>query len=130
MKKFFASCVLAFATIAVFAQSGPQLVWEKASHDFGVIEENAKVQHVYKFTNKGNEPLLITNVQVTCGCTVPSWPKDPIMPGTSSEMLVQFNSAGKMGKQMKVVTVSSNAVNAESREIKFTAEIAPKKVAN
>jgi len=128
MKKLVVLCFVLFSA-AVFAQ-GPKLVWDNSSHDFGVIEENAKVQHTYKFTNKGNEPLLITNVQVTCGCTVPSWPKDPIMPGTTSELLVQFNSAGKSGKQFKVVTVSSNAINPEAREIKFTAEIAPKKVAN
>jgi len=129
MKKFIVLSFVLFS-VAAFSQSGPQLVWEKNSHDFGVIEENAKVQHTYKFTNKGNEPLLITNVQVTCGCTVPSWPKDPIMPGATSELLVQFNSAGKAGKQFKVVTVSSNAVNADSREIKFTAEIAAKKAVN
>lgn len=106
---------LLFATVG-FAQqvekeSGPVIQWEEKTYDFGEIEQGSTVEHTYKFTNVGNEPLIITNVQVTCGCTTPKgWPRDPIMPGGKAEITVAFNSTGKMGKVDKTVTVVSNAV--------------------
>jgi hypothetical protein len=107
---------------------GPVITFEKATHDFGDIYQGDKVEEVFRFTNTGNEPLLITNVQVTCGCTVPKgWPRDPIMPGGKGEITVAFNSAGKIGRQTKVVTVVSNASNTEGGQITFTTNILEKK---
>src|SRR6516162_420656 len=90
-----------------FAQSsGAAITWEKSSYDFGEITEGEKVEHTFKLTNSGSEPLVITNVQVTCGCTTPKgWPRDPILPGKRAEIVVMFNSTGKIGRQNKVVTV-------------------------
>ncbi len=115
MKKnilLFAALLFASAGFAqqVEKESGPVIQWEEKSYDFGEIEQGSTVEHTYKFTNVGNEPLIITNVQVTCGCTTPKgWPRDPIMPGGKAEITVAFNSAGKMGKVDKTVTVVSNA---------------------
>jgi len=123
---------LVFAT-ALQAQNkkGAELTWEKGTHDFGEIAPNAKVEHTFKFTNTGNEPLIITNVQPSCGCTLPkSWPRDPIMPGGSGEIVIAFNSAGKSGKQEKVTMIVSNATNEGSNQIKFSANIVEKKVVN
>lgn len=99
-----------YAQEVVKKESGPVIQWEEKTFDFGEIEQGSTVEHTYKFTNVGNEPLIITNVQVTCGCTTPKgWPRDPIMPGGKAEITVAFNSAGKMGKVDKTVTVVSNA---------------------
>lgn len=134
MKKyFFVFVVLAFSAQA-FAQTatakanGPVITFDKKVHDFGDMYQGDKVQEIFKFTNTGNEPLILTNVQVTCGCTSPSWPRDPIAPGGKGEVTVAFNSAGKSGRQNKVVTIVSNAVNAEGAQITFTANILEKKV--
>ena len=133
MKKYlFLIVVLGFAAQA-FAQqpanqTGPVISFEKKTHDFGDIFQGDKVEETFKFANTGTEPLIITNVQVTCGCTTPKgWPRDPIMPGGKGELTVAFNSAGKMGKQNKVVTVVSNAVNPDGTQISFTTNVLEKK---
>ncbi|MDN3686773.1 DUF1573 domain-containing protein [Cyclobacterium jeungdonense] len=88
---------------------GPVITFEESSKDFGDITQGDKVENVFKFENTGNAPLIISNVAATCGCTVPSWPKEPIAPGKKGEIKVSFNSAGKMGKQNSVVRIYSNA---------------------
>jgi hypothetical protein len=123
--------VFAVTAIAQEAKStaakvtGPVLTFEKSTHDFGDIYQGDNVEHVFKFTNTGNEPLIISNIQVTCGCTAPSWPKNPIPPGGKGEIKIGFNSAGKMGRQNKTVTVVSNAVN-EDNLISFVTNILAK----
>lgn len=109
---------------------GPVISWEKVTHDFGDIIQGEKVSHVFKFTNAGNEPLVITNVEVTCGCTTPKgWPRDPIMPGGQGELTVAFNSAGKFGKQNKVVTVTSNSAGT-TNQVMITVNVLEKKDPN
>jgi hypothetical protein len=132
MKKYF-FLIVAFAMTAyaygqqAAAQNGPVVTFEKSTHDFGDITQGDKVQHIYKFTNTGNEPLLITNVEVQCGCTKPTWPKEPIAPGAQGELVVGFDSMGKSGAQFKVVTLVSNAINAEGKKVSFTTNVLPKK---
>src|SRR6478735_2854945 len=113
----------ALAQEASTKANGPVISFEKKTHDFGDIFQGDKVEETFKFTNTGNEPLIITDVRVTCGCTTKSYPKEPIQPGGKSEIVVAFNSAGKMGHQDKTVTVVSNAVNADGALIKFTANV-------
>jgi hypothetical protein len=135
MKKYFFLFVLVVFAAQGFAQeassatkAGPKIVFEKKTHDFGDIYQGDKVEQTFKFTNAGTEPLIITNVQVTCGCTTPKgWPRDPIPPGGKAELTVAFNSAGKNGRQNKVVTVVSNAVNADGSQISFTTNVLEKK---
>jgi len=79
------------------------------SYDFGVIKEGEKVEHEFRFTNTGKSPLIISNVQASCGCTTPEYSKNPIPPGEEGMVKVVFNSAGQVGKQHKVVTVTSNS---------------------
>lgn len=88
------------------------LEFEETTHDYGEIMEGEKVVYNYKFTNTGKEPLIISNAKGSCGCTVPDWPREPIAPGASSEIKVQFDSKGK-GKpegaaQSKRVTITAN----------------------
>ena len=118
----------AFAQTPAAKQNGPVLTWEKSIHDFGDMQAGDKVENTFRFTNTGTEPLIITNVTVTCGCTVPKgWPRDPIAVGGKGEIVVAFNSLGKMGKQNKVVTIVSNAVNPEGSTVSFTANVLEKK---
>lgn len=90
-------------------QSGAAITFKEKSIDFGDITQGDKVEHTFELTNSGSAPLIISNVAATCGCTVPSWPKEPIAPGKSAVIKVSFNSAGKMGKQNSVVRIYSNA---------------------
>jgi hypothetical protein len=130
MKKLFlivAAC-LAIGAQAQTQTSGPVITWEESAHDFGDVVQGDKVEHTFKFRNTGNEALLLTNVQVTCGCTTPKgWARDPIPPGKSGELTIAFNSLGKFGKQNKVVTIISNASNPEGGQISFTANVVEKK---
>ena len=82
--------------------------FEEVSNDFGNIKQGDVVEHLFKFTNAGDAPLSITKTGVTCGCTTPSYSKEPIAPGEEGEILVKFNSRGKRGQQNKTVTISAN----------------------
>ncbi|WKN31890.1 DUF1573 domain-containing protein [Porifericola rhodea] len=134
MKKFFLLSAVVLLSVQLFAQNsqqaeavdGPQITFAKSSHDFGDIEQGDKVSYVFEFENSGTEPLILSNVLTTCGCTATSWPREPLAPGEGGEIAVSFNSAGKMGKQNKVVTVVSNAVNAQER-VKIITNVLPKK---
>jgi hypothetical protein len=119
------SCARLNAQTAV--EEGAVIAFEKKSHDFGDIVQGEKVEYVFTFSNTGTEPLVITNVEVTCGCTTPKgWPRDPIPPGGKGELTVAFNSAGKIGRQNKPVIVISNAVNPSGNRITFSANILEK----
>jgi len=76
--------------------------------NFGVIGNGEVVQNVFEFENTGDEPLIITNAKGSCGCTVPRWPKDPIMPGESASLLVRFDSKSKKGMQSKRISITAN----------------------
>lgn len=132
MKKLFFAFVMLGGAVHSYAQTkGPVITWEKSVHDFGDVAQGDKVEHTFKFKNAGSEPLIITNVQVTCGCTTPKgWARDPIAPGQSSEITIAFNSLGKFGKQTKVVTIVSNAINQEGGQISFLANVLEKKSPN
>lgn len=76
--------------------------------DWGTITQGEKIRHTFEFTNTGNEPLIIKDAKGSCGCTIPLWPKDPILPGETGQMEVEFNSKGKIGAQNKRVTITAN----------------------
>ncbi len=112
---------------ATTEKDGPVITFETRTHDFGDIAQGDKVEKVFTFTNTGNQPLIITNVEVTCGCTTPKgWPRDPIAPGEKGELTVSFNTAGKIGRQNKPVTIVSNAINPEGNRLSFSANILEK----
>ena len=98
------------ADVEVADPNGPQLTFNEDRFDFGQINQGDKVTHIFKFTNTGKSPLIITNAKAGCGCTVPKWPKEPIAPGQTSEIEVAYDSKGKKGRQTKSVTITSNAV--------------------
>jgi hypothetical protein len=87
----------------------PSFKFQEEEFDFKNIKQGDVVNHDFSFTNTGKEPLVIANAQGSCGCTVPTWPKEPIAPGATAVIKVTFNSAGKSGMQDKTVTLNSNA---------------------
>ncbi len=82
--------------------------FDKTVHDFGRINEGELAKTVFKFTNTGKTPLIISNAQGSCGCTVPKWPQHPVKAGQTEEIAVEFNSSGKNGQNEKTVTVTAN----------------------
>jgi len=86
----------------------PSFSFKEELHDFGTIKDGDVVEHVFKFTNNGDAPLIITDAKATCGCTVPDWPREPIPVGQDGEIKVRFNSKNKPGVQNKTVTLTAN----------------------
>lgn len=90
------------------SKSLPVMSFDRAEHDFGAIVQGTAQQTVFKFTNTGDAPLIITDAKSSCGCTVPDYPKNtPIAPGDSGEMVVHFNGAGQ-NQVTKTITVTAN----------------------
>lgn len=124
--------LLIFISTVSFAQEevttipGPVITFEEGEFDFGDIYQGDKVEHVFNFENTGDTPLIITNVQTTCGCTATNWEREPILPGAKSSIKVSFNSAGKMARNNKVITIISNSV-APLNQIKIVANVLPPK---
>ena len=90
-------------------QNGPEIEFEKIVHDYGDVPYNGNGKCEFRITNTGNEPLLIQKPKSSCGCTIPSWPQEPILPGESDVIKVTYmtNRAGNINK---TVTVTSNAL--------------------
>ncbi len=129
MKKFLsvlalvaAVCTFAVAqevtpvTLAPKQTSGAKIKFETETVDYGNIEQGADPYRLFKFKNTGTEPLVIKNAKGSCGCTVPTYPKEPILPGASSEIKVRYDT-NRVGPFTKVVTLTTN-INEE--EIRLT----------
>ena len=89
-------------------QSGPEIEFEKVVHDYGDVPYNGDGQCEFRFTNTGTEPLLVLKPKSSCGCTVSTWPQDPILPGKSEVIKVTYRT-NRVGNFDKKVTVTSNA---------------------
>jgi|TARA_B110000467_G_C18218739_1_gene421787 hypothetical protein len=94
------------------SEAMPKIKFEKDLYDFGEISQGEKVSFSYSFTNTGDADLVITSAQGSCGCTVPTWPKEPIKAGATAQIDVVFDSNGKSGKQHKQVTIVANTTPA------------------
>lgn len=88
--------------------NAPVIKFEKVVHDYGEIEQHADGNCEFKFTNTGKEPLILSNVRSSCGCTVPVWPRQPILPGQSDVIKVKYDTK-RVGMINKSVQVYSNA---------------------
>ncbi|TXD50687.1 MULTISPECIES: DUF1573 domain-containing protein [unclassified Polaribacter] len=82
--------------------------FESTEYDFGTVNEGDIVETTFKVTNSGTTDLVITDAKVTCGCTVPVWPKKPIKPGQTEDVQVKFNTNGKQNRQQKNITLITN----------------------
>jgi hypothetical protein len=89
------------------AKQVPVMTFDKQVHDFGTIEQNTPQETLFTFTNTGNAPLIITDAKSSCGCTIPTWTKEPVAPGGKGELLVKFNGSGQ-NQVTKTITVTAN----------------------
>lgn len=108
------------------AVQGPSIEFKEQKFDFGNIKQGDVVEHTFLFRNNGSQPLTISNVRTTCGCTATDYPKAPVMPGETASITAKFNSAGKRGPQNKVITVESNAVQGSTQVMIVTTILATK----
>jgi hypothetical protein len=126
--------VLISGNFQIFAQqakdsdstSFAQITFEVTDHSFGEVTQGEKVEHIFKFKNTGNFPLILQNVLTTCGCTVPEWPKEPIAPAEEGILRVIFDSTAKIGRQNKVITIRSNSKSGDYR-LRISAMVLPPK---
>lgn len=113
-------CAFVVSSIGLFAQTPVQapaqpgtqdsIVFVTMMHDYGTIVQGSDGACEFKFTNKGKLPLVLSNVKASCGCTVPEWPQEPILPGKTSSIKVKYNT-NNQGNFSKTITVNSNAIN-------------------
>lgn len=108
MKKY--SLLIACLMFSLVAMSQKAVInFDVKEHDFGKInEKDGNVTYVFVFTNKGNAPLVINRVQASCGCTTPTWTKEPIEAGKKGIIKVTYNTAGRPGVFTKTITVYTN----------------------
>lgn len=117
MKRVLFILILAFNAFLLNAQTtttstnGSEITFNKLVHDYGTVAQGADGNCEFVFTNSGNEPLILSNVQTSCGCTVPSWPKEPVMPGKTGTIKVNYTKMSIAGTISKQITVYSNAKN-------------------
>jgi len=91
-------------------ESGKEIWFEETVHDYGQIPENGEGTYAFAFKNLGDQAIVINRVRSSCGCTVPSWPREPVEPGESGEISVRYNTA-LTGTFLKSVIVYSTASN-------------------
>lgn len=88
----------------------PKFTFQNDTYDFGKITQGEKVSYAFIFKNTGYVPLIISSASASCGCTVPTFPEEPIAPGAEATISVVFNSENKMGLQTKTITIVANTV--------------------
>jgi hypothetical protein len=125
MKKILSTLCMALTAVAMMAQQ-PVITFEKTEHDFGKINEaDGRVSVVFSFKNEGMSPLVLSNVRASCGCTTPTWTKEPVEPGQTGTITVTYNPNGRPGRFQKTVTITSNATEATKR-VYIKGEVIPK----
>lgn len=105
-------------------EQGAKIEFVKETHDYGNVKYGANGVCTFKFKNTGDAPLVIMKAKESCGCTVPSWPKEPIAPGQTSEITVKYDTK-RPGVINKSVTITSNAVNEPSKILRIKGTVAP-----
>ncbi|WP_395049966.1 DUF1573 domain-containing protein [Flavobacterium sp.] len=103
---------------------GAGMVFVTETIDYGTIAHNADGNRKFEFTNNGNKPLIITNTQGSCGCTVPTTPKEPIAPGAKGVIGVKY-ATDRVGAFTKTVTVTSNAEGIPSKVLTIKGTVLP-----
>ena len=118
MKKFLLTIGLMIMTIIIVkgqdtkkSEGGPEIKFENVEHDYGTITQGGDGNCVFKFKNTGNDVLILSDVRKSCGCTTPTWSKEPVLPGQKGEIKVGYNT-NNIGQFNKNITVISNANNA------------------
>jgi len=119
MKKIIASVMFVMATFTMGCSQtassgdeskafGPVIEFKVTEHDFGTIKHGGNGSFSFIFTNTGTDPLILSNVRSSCGCTIPEWPREPINAGQSASILVKYDTT-RPGSFNKTISVFSNA---------------------
>lgn len=135
MKKLFFAFTLTLMSTAWMAaqvstapaaaqENGPVMTLETTEVDYGKIEQGADPYRVFKFTNTGKAPLVIENAKGSCGCTVPTYPKEPIAPGETAEIKVRYDT-NRVGKFTKTITLTTNEA-VQTRTLRVSGEVSAK----
>lgn len=131
MKKFALICLFAAMTFGVAnAQNandqepanGAKIRFTEMEHQYGTIEKGSDGNCEFEFFNDGNEPLILSKVKASCGCTTPSYTQKPIMPGQKGTIKVHYNT-NNVGAFSKTITVTSNAVNSPSTVLRIKGNV-------
>lgn len=140
MKRIFSITVLAIMTFTISCSQtsqaensididaqGPAIEFVKVVHDYGTIVQGENGICEFKFKNNGSEPLILSNVRSSCGCTVPSWPREAISPGEESTITVKYDTR-RVGPISKSITVTSNG-SEQPIILRIKGKISPKPAA-
>lgn len=133
MKKLFLLCLFAVMSLGVAnAQEekkdaseplhGPRITFAEREHNYGTIQKGGDGNCVFTFTNNGDEPLILSNVRASCGCTTSKWTQKPVMPGKTGEIGVRYNT-NNVGGFTKTVTITSNAINEPRLVVKIKGNV-------
>lgn len=136
MKKVIFVMLAIIFSFQTFAQKkGAILKFDKLVHDYGTVYQNGDGKSEFTFTNTGDEPLVLSSVRSSCGCTIPKWPKEPILPGQTGVIVVTYDTK-RIGTINKQITVLSNAtenqiiLNIKGNVIQKPDDVFPVKPAN
>lgn len=110
------------AAVVAPISNDPSIYLESETVDYGVIDKGADGVRTFKVTNKGAQPLLLTNCSGSCGCTVPTCPREPILPGKSAEIQVKYDT-GRVGPINKQVNIASNDPQNPSKVVFIRGEV-------
>ncbi|MEE9373340.1 MAG: DUF1573 domain-containing protein [Saprospiraceae bacterium] len=103
-------------------ETGAVMTFESMVVDYGTIEQHAEPLRKLSFTNTGDAPLIIQNARGSCGCTVPTWPKKPIMPGESSVLEIRY-ATNRIGQFSKTVTLTTNEIGTDPHVVKVQGKV-------
>lgn len=109
MRNLFLISITIFLNSAIAFGQYAEFNFDKKVIKLDAVQEGEVVETTFSFKNKGDEPLIITNYEVECSCTVVTFPESPVLPGEASQIEVRFDSAGKMGWQYRKILLYSNA---------------------
>lgn len=122
MKTFISSTILLLCFFTTSNLSAQEITFETQKIDYGTLTQGANGERYFSFTNTGDAPLVIHNAQKSCGCTVPTWPKEPILPGEKAKIKVKYDT-NRLGNFTKYVTITSNDPKSPTIRLNITGTI-------
>jgi hypothetical protein len=120
MKTLFS--LITFVFVTTISMNAQNIKFNSLEINYGTVNKDSDGVRVFKFTNTGKLPLIINNAQGSCGCTVPTYPKEPIMPGEISEIRVKYDT-NRIGQFTKFVTLTTNAIDNSTVQLKISGEV-------
>lgn len=103
--------------------SGPHIVFDKETHDYGEVYMHGDGNCVFKYSNIGNEPLILTEVRASCGCNLPEWRREPLPPGDTATIRVRYTTLNRVHQINRSIVVTSNAVNRPTQVLRLIGNV-------